>query len=130
MLGNFDKDTSGQVSSLKVAFTLIGAIFAILVAWKTLEFPVFATEADLKQVENKVNEKLNRLTSAVQGITSFQKDTRALLLNQDWWRIQAKIDEYKIALSKSPTNLMIRDSISELERQQQDLKRQISKIVK
>lgn len=130
MFGSLDKDVSGKISNLKMALGLVALVLTILFTWKALGFPVFATEADVKKIESKIDEKLNKLTSAMQGITSFQKDTRALLLNQDWWRIQAKIDSYKIALSKDPTNLMIRDSISELERQQQDLKRQITKIVK
>lgn len=80
----------------------IGALFSVMVAWEKLEFlPRWAWYNEVAAVQE------------------FAKDTRSLVLNQEWFRLRAKLRELQVDLSAAPRD---RDLIGEVTRLEQQLR--------
>lgn len=101
---------------------LVAALFSIAVAWVSLELPRVAFISEVKASSEKLERQISKLTISVDRISSFNIDTRQLLLNQEWWRIQVQIETYEA----KPPNDTIRFLVLNLKKDQDDIKRQLA----
>ena len=63
-----------------------------------------------------------------QDLEKFGVDTRVLVLNGDWWRFQAQIEDVQEKMEDAPRNPHLRQLERRLRRDQADVQKQINQL--
>lgn len=104
-----------QISMLVIA---CGAVMAgasgIVAGWKALGGPIPATREYVKAEVRSVEDNVEVLAESLRQL-------QQLILSNEWWRLQEKIE----GLESQPTTNMIRDQIRRLRRDQAGVQRQM-----
>ena len=87
------------------AITIAGSALAIAVSWTSLGLPRPVLTNDLKPIIDDV-----------QGLEKFGRDTRLLVLDGRWWRLQTQIENTQEKLEAAPRNFPGRSSRSTADR--------------
>lgn len=89
---------------------LTAALFAILVSWVELDWPRPAMNMEVAQVEQ------------------FAIDTREIVLNQEWFKIQEDMIEVNRLISQDPTNPAFQEWRLKLRAQQRAVNQQLKEL--
>lgn len=95
--------------------TLLGAY----AAWQTAGLPTPAWSSDLETVYDRVD-----------ALEQFNKDTRSLLLNQEWDRYHSQLESLRLRQTLDPDNLDLRLRISDLENKKRLVEQQLEGLKK
>ena len=99
------------------ALTIAGSALAIAVSWTSLGLPRPVLTTDLKPIADDV-----------QNLEKFGRDTRLLVLDGRWWRLQTQIEDTQEKLEDAPRNRHLRDLAQRLRRDQAAVQRQIDQL--
>jgi hypothetical protein len=87
----------------------VAAVVSVAVGWNQLDLPTPATTAELQEVQQ------------------YAANTRAIVLNQEWFRLQAQLIRAENALQKAPHNRSLQEDVARiraaLRRVEADLKK-------
>lgn len=124
-----DKDNKGVISRLKLyslIIGLIGSVLGAMVMWVSLDLPRMAMLSEVRATESAVFGKIDRIGQTLDQLSTFEIQTRQLLLNQEWWRLEREITD----LSGQEQNEVSRNYIIQLRQQQDAVKAQLDALKK
>ena len=97
--------------------TVGGALLVAIFTWHQLGWDTLylTSEAEASEL---------RLIAQMQEPNEFAKQTRKMLLNDDWWQKQSQIEEY----NSQPQTPAVKELIIKLKQEQDDIKSNIAKL--
>ena len=99
----------------------LGSLAAGVAGYKALGGPVPASES-------YVDDKVGAVVQSIADLERFAIDSRIIILNDQWWKIQAKIDEVDSDILESPTNPIYKANLRRLKRDQSHVQSQIDQL--
>lgn len=92
-----------------IVFGAVGAVMGVMISWQSIDFlPRWAWHTEVAAVQ------------------SFAEDTRKLVLNQEWFRLKAKLTEIRFDLSQDPRNRELIEDVTRIEQQLRDVEKQLN----
>ena len=113
-----------KVPHLRAAMTTIVTLLTGFVAWATLDFPRPATSQDIRAIRAD----MEQLAGDLLEISRYGFETRRMALNQDWWRLEAQLDDIRDRLEAKPRDLSLQMMRRNLARDQQAVQRQMKSL--
>ena len=101
----------------------VGSLAAGVAGYKALGGPVPASES-------YVDDKVGAVVQSIADLERFAIDSRIIILNDQWWQIQAKIDDVELDISESPANPIHKANLRRLKRDQGQVQSQIDQLKK
>lgn len=101
----------------------VGSLAAGVAGYKALGGPIPASES-------YVDDKMGAVVQSIADLERFAIDSRIIILNDQWWQIQAKIDEAESDISESPANPIYKANLRRLKRNQGHVQSQIDQLKK
>lgn len=99
----------------------IASVLGLIIAWQTLGWPLPASQSSVVEAKREALEQ-------VAGVEQFSKSTREIVLGQEWFRNNAKLQELRGKLARDPDNQDLRLSIQLLEQQQRGIEAQLKEL--
>lgn len=94
-----------------IVFGAIGAVMGVMISWQSMDFlPRWAWHTEVAAVQ------------------SFAEDTRKLVLNQEWFRLRAKLTEAETKLHNDPLNRDLIEHVTRIEQQLRDVEKQLDQL--
>ncbi|MGI9492914.1 MAG: hypothetical protein ACR2QF_11000 [Geminicoccaceae bacterium] len=103
--------------TLASGMSALAVLLGIATAWTQLGWPRPALSSDLEPLQ-----------ADMATMQQFQIGTRAIVLDQQWWRLQEQIDGVAIRLEETPGSPMLRDHHRRLIRSQGAIQKQIDQL--
>ncbi len=107
--------------SLITTITVVASVLGGVAAWASMDWPRPATTGDLREMK----ETINALSRQLADVSSFGFETRRMALNQDWWRIEAQLEELLKLKLERPRDRQLNEAWLNLKRDRHEIDRQI-----